>query len=539
MPSIRRIHSVASIALVASSLLVTSCSGTNAAGNNGRGTIPTAAAYNAPGTDAPYAPPAALTAAYDAARAGGTQSQRTLVADAALAEVARNIAERASRDPQHRSPSVRVIQAIAWGAGLIDPLPAVVVTRVTGNPPMDEITRSVAQLSHDTAFTRVGIGRAEVSDGSAIVVVTLSERHMVLNSGVARRVAVGTRVRLDGRVDDGLRNPEVAITHPDGHIEHFPLGDGPEFQSQFPVTARGAYQIELLADGTGGSTVLANFPVYVDTDPPEAQDDVQSTHTEEPGAVETSLLQLANEARRAAGRRPLELMPDLSRVAREHSQDMAQNHFVAHNSPRSGTPSDRLHRASLTSGTVLENLGRGYGAREIHDGLMASPGHRANLLNERVTHIGIGAAADTSATGGVLVTEDFIEVASAVDTTAAAATLIERLNSARTRRGASAVTLRPQLVEVAQSTARAYFENPRDSQQAVVDRANRSISRFGLIFRRVAALATVVSRVEDAAQLEPLFDPAIGAIGIGVAQGSRPDSPPNAIFVVFVIGYPR
>jgi uncharacterized protein YkwD len=370
-------------------------------------------------------------------------------------------------------------------------------------------------------------------------VVALSERNVAFNGPVQRRVATGTRLRLAGRVRDGMRSPEMSITHPDGRDEHFPLGDGPEFESQFPLTARGAYQVEIIAEGSGGSTVLANFPVYVDVDPPTAPDELQNTRTEEPAAVEATLLQLANEARRAAGRPPLTLMNDLSRVAREHSTDMAQNHFIAHNSQRTGTPSDRLHRANLQSGTVLENLGRGYSAREIHEGLMASPGHRANLLNERVTHIGIGAAVDTSPTGGVLVTEDFIEVASAVDTAAAAATLLERVNSARTRRGAQAITARPQLVEVAQTTARAFFENPRDSQQAVIDRANRTISRFGLIFRRVAAVATVVSRVEDAAQLEPLFDPAIGAIGIGVAQGSRPDTAPNAIFVVFVIGYPR
>ncbi|MEI8258750.1 MAG: CAP domain-containing protein, partial [Deltaproteobacteria bacterium] len=444
-----------------------------------------------------------------------------------------------ARDPQHRSPSVRAIQAIAWGAGLIDPLPAVIVSRVTGDPPMTELTRSVADMSRDTAFSVVGVGRAPVADGGSIVVVALADRRVTFSSPLARRVSAGSRVRLDGRVADGLRNPEAAITHPDGRSEHFPLGDGPEFQSQFPVPTRGTYQIEIIADAAGGSTVLANFPVYVDTDPPETSEDVQSSHTEDVATVESTLLQLVNETRRAAGRTPLALMPELTAAARAHSVDMAQNHFVAHNSPRSGTPSDRLHRASLQSGTVLENLGRGYGAREIHEGLMASPGHRANLLNERVTHIGIGAAAEPGATGGVVVTEDFIEVAGAVDTAAAPASLLERLNSARTRRGASAVALRPQLVEVAGATARAFFENPRDSQQVVVDRANRSISRFGLIFRRVAVLATVVTRIDDAAQLEPLFDPAIASVGIGVAQGSRPDTPPNAVFVVFVIGYPR
>ena len=538
---LRFAHVRSSLCLVAalSGALGSSCSGGGANGASaGRSTTPVSATYSAAGTSA-FTPPANVASYYDAARAGGTQSERTLRPDAALATTAQAVAERAARDPQHRSPSVRVIQAFAWGAGLIDPLPAVIVSRVTGDPPLTDLTHSVAEMTHETPFNLVGIGHAPVGDGSQIVVIALAERQLTLSAPLPRRVSSGTRVHLIGRVNDGLHNPEVAITHPDGHIEHFPLGDGPDFESQFPVPARGTYQIEVIGDSAGGSTVLANFPVYVDTDPPATTEDVQSSRVEDVATVEATLLQLLNEARHAAGRAPLTLMPALSVIARSHSDDMAQNHFVAHNSPRTGTPSDRLHHGNLQSGTVLENLGRGYSAREIHEGLMASPGHRANLLNERVTHVGIGAALEPGATGGVVVTEDFIEVAGAVDTRAAPETLFERLNSARTRRGANAVVVRPQLAEVAAATARAFFENPRDSQQTVVDHANRTISRFGLIFRRVAVLATVVSRVEDAAQLEPLFDPEIGAIGIGVAQGSRPDTPPNAVFVVFVVGYPR
>lgn len=517
--------------------LAVSCSGGRGA-SQGTSTTPSSATYSASAVST-FSPPAGQSALYAAAVSGAAQSQRTVRPDAALAMTAQAVAERTARDSQHRSPSVGVIQAIAWGAGLIDPLPAVIVSRMTGDPPLSELTRSVADMCHDTPFNVVGIGRAPVTDGSAVVVVALAERRVTFSSSLARRVTVGSRVRLDGHVGDGLRNPEAAITHPDGQSEHFPLGDGPDFQGQFPVTARGTYQIELIADATGGSTVLANFPVYAGTEPPAMTEEVQSNRTEDVATVEGALMRFVNEARRSAGRAPVMLMPELTAVARAHSVDMAQNHFVAHNSPRGGTPSDRLHRAGIQSGTVLENLGRGYGAREIHDGLMASPGHRANLLNDRVTHIGIGAAIEPGATGGVVVTEDFIEIPRAVDTAGAPAILLERLNSARTRRGANAVTVRPQLVEVASTTARAFFENPRESQQMIVDRGNRSISRFGLIFRRVAVLAAVVTRMEDAAQLEPLFDPAITAVGIGVSQGSRPDTPPNAVFVVFVVGYPR
>lgn len=512
-------------------VLAVSCAGTTTA----RGSV--SAVYTSR-IDTSWSPPAGLRDLYTAARAGGAQVERTLVPDAALAALAQSIAERVAADPAHRSPSVRVIQALAWSSGVIDPLPVVIVTRTQGDPSLQDLSASVADMARDENYNVVGVGRAPAGGGGTIVVVTMASRRVTLTAPVPRQVTVGERIRLAGRLMDGLRNPEIALTHPDGRNEHFPLGEGPEFVGQFPAALRGSYQVELLAEGEGGSTVVANFPVYCGIAPPRTPDDVATVTTESPAEAEQTLLQLINEARRTAGRPPLQWLPALAAVARAHSEDMATHHFVAHNSRTTGTPADRLRRANLQSGIVLENLGRGYSAREIHEGLMASPGHRANILNDRVTHVGIGVAREQGAGGALVVTENFIEVASAIDLNAAPGFLLERINDVRTRRGVPALVARPQLAEVAAATARAFFEG-NASQQQVVDRANRQVSRFGLIFRRVGVLATLVTRLEDASMLEPLMDPAIGAVGIGVAQGSRPDTPPNAVFVVFVVGYPR
>jgi uncharacterized protein YkwD len=516
-------------------LAISSC----ASGGGGGGvTIPAAPSYLST-IDTSYTPPPALADLYQAARAGGAQSSHPLTPDAPLASLAQGIAARIARDAQQRTPSVRVIQALAWRAGVTDPLPAVVVTHMSGHPPLDDFTHAVADTSRDGPFNVVGIATSPLSDGSNIVVATIAQRRVTFTLAVPRRVSVGTRVRVSGQLAEGLHNPEISITHPDGRNEQFPLGEGPEFMGQFPVATRGTYQIELIADAAGGSTVVANFPEYVDVDPPSTPDDVQATRTEDVSTAERELFRLMNEARRAAGRPALQLMPALATVARSHSEDMAQNRFIAHNSPRSGTPSDRIHHANLQSGTVLENVGRGYSSREIQDGLMSSPGHRANMLNERVTHVGVGVALEQGATGGLVVTEDFIEIAAAVDVGAAPDLILQHVNDARARRGAGVLSMRPQFNDVAHSAADRFFHDTHASQQTVVDGANREVARFGLIYRRVAVLAAVVTRPIDAAGLEPLLDPGVGAIGIGVSQGSRPDTPPNAVFVVFVLGYPR
>ena len=47
--------------------------------------------------------------------------------------------------------------------------------------------------------------------------------------------------------------------------------------------------------------------------------------------------------------------------------------------------------AGIPSRTVGENLALAATARTVHDGLMDSPGHKANILGSGFTRVGIGA----------------------------------------------------------------------------------------------------------------------------------------------------
>jgi hypothetical protein len=77
-------------------------------------------------------------------------------------------------------------------------------------------------------------------------------------------------------------------------------------------------------------------------------------------------------------------------VAKAHSEDMAANGFVGHVSPTTGDAPARFERAGIVGAVVRENVARGYGPKGIHESLMNSPGHRANLLAADITHVGIG-----------------------------------------------------------------------------------------------------------------------------------------------------
>ena len=89
-----------------------------------------------------------------------------------------------------------------------------------------------------------------------------------------------------------------------------------------------------------------------------------------------------NQERTAAGLPPLTQVADLQAVARQHSQTMANQNKLFHN-PALAT--------QVTSWSRLaENVGYGGGAETVHLALMASPGHKANILSRGFVEIGIG-----------------------------------------------------------------------------------------------------------------------------------------------------
>lgn len=116
---------------------------------------------------------------------------------------------------------------------------------------------------------------------------------------------------------------------------------------------------------------------------------------------------LLNRVRARAGLRPLRLSPKLSRAARRHSRDMVRHRYFSHNSRNGRSAFDRMLRTGYVprnaSWALGENIGWGSGNRAGPAALvrmwMHSPGHRANILNGRFRHIGIGIALGTPARG--------------------------------------------------------------------------------------------------------------------------------------------
>jgi uncharacterized protein YkwD len=106
--------------------------------------------------------------------------------------------------------------------------------------------------------------------------------------------------------------------------------------------------------------------------------------------LESRMLEMVNAERRAAGLKPVKADPELTQVARAHSRDMFARGYFSHVSPEGKDLGDRLQRAKVGYLRAGENLALAPTLFGAHNGLMHSPGHRANILRPQFGRVGIG-----------------------------------------------------------------------------------------------------------------------------------------------------
>lgn len=106
--------------------------------------------------------------------------------------------------------------------------------------------------------------------------------------------------------------------------------------------------------------------------------------------LEAEMLELVNKERIKAGLNPVKADPEMTRVARVHSQDMFVRGYFAHVNPDGKDPFDRMRDFNIRFMTAGENLALAQTVGIAHNNLMNSPGHRANILNPNFGRLGIG-----------------------------------------------------------------------------------------------------------------------------------------------------
>lgn len=115
-----------------------------------------------------------------------------------------------------------------------------------------------------------------------------------------------------------------------------------------------------------------------------------------------TLLALLNHERAAHGLASLALRTDVASIAQVWSGRMAASGALSHDDAYFAADT----RGRLRAGALGENVARNSSVGGAHAALMASPHHRANILDARFRVVGIGAVEDG---GSWWITEDFVQ----------------------------------------------------------------------------------------------------------------------------------
>ncbi len=138
----------------------------------------------------------------------------------------------------------------------------------------------------------------------------------------------------------------------------------------------------------------ANETINFLTVEPESDSSVKLNFTFKNGSVdgqaEDQMLAMVNTERTSRGLSPLVMDKKLQDVARSHAQDMLERGYFSHYTPEGLSPFDRMDQAGISYVAAGENLAFSPNVTLAMQGLMQSPGHRANILSKDFGKVGIG-----------------------------------------------------------------------------------------------------------------------------------------------------
>lgn len=117
-------------------------------------------------------------------------------------------------------------------------------------------------------------------------------------------------------------------------------------------------------------------------------------HTSLLGNVQSAVLvDLTNKDRLQSGNTVLAVSPLLTQAAQMKAQDMAEKSYFAHTSPEGLTPWHWFGEVKYAFSYAGENLAIDFReSQDVENAWLASPTHRANIMNTNFTEIGIATA---------------------------------------------------------------------------------------------------------------------------------------------------
>jgi len=290
-----------------------------------------------------------------------------------------------------RAFEAATLRALTEREGL--PAPAVHAVVLRANDP-EALARAVGGWLDGRAVSPA-LSRCAWSRQDDLVAVALAPRVVTFErtpgDGPATR-------RWRFMIPAGVSRPRVVITAPDGRVREVEVSA--EGVAQGALNTTGTHVVQLMAEGATGPSPFALW-----------HEDVSGSVGARPSSTQAGsmsasaqVLVALNVLRREAGLAPLRRDPLLDRVASEYAQRIAAERAVAHTPSPGDSPVERLAGAHITAERVAENIARAPELALAHTRLVASPAHRANILDASLDAVGFGV---TRSSGSVYLVELF------------------------------------------------------------------------------------------------------------------------------------
>lgn len=318
----------------------------------------------------------------------------------------------------------------------------------------DAILSAIENAPKGAGRLVIGIGEAATQSGEyeRRVVIVTARRKFGLET-TPRSLSLGQDWLIEGSTPEGYSDLHASVLYPDNRIEVIPVPlEGTSFEVAIPSgDSAGALVVSFDGRGEQGPGKLLQLSAEVGTEIPTIfSDEVADEEVFESLAeAEAFALSLLQRDRASLGLGPLILDPALSSVARAHSEEMEDLKYFAHLSPNTGLAGERLAQAEYLASAFGENLALNDSVAEAQESLLNSIGHRRNIVEESMTHIGIGISQNVSDKAYYL-TQVFAKKVLPLDTKQAISDLLNTINESRSKEGSGPLVLDPELVTIAE-----------------------------------------------------------------------------------------
>ncbi len=290
---------------------------------------------------------------------------------------------------------------VLWDQGVADHDFTFRVVRFRGNPPPGRLLEGLVEGVSGHAYTSYGIAVSgeEGGQGDSLCTALVLSRRIAFPYGDFRP-RDSKMTRFGFTLARGYTAPRLVVTGGDGRTQEGEVtlvADG--FRGELPSGVRGGLaKGEVVAEGPHGTEVALLFPGHERGEQPVLPDfqtmslpsSGGDSSSSSPVELEKTFAEWVNGERRAHHLPPLVVDAALSTIARSHCVAMKEGNYFGHASPDGATVVDRLRENAYLYDIATENIGKATSARRAQEAFMASPGHRSNILDPRVTHLGVG-----------------------------------------------------------------------------------------------------------------------------------------------------